>query len=119
MQPNSHAVVIACDTRNSKTYLRNRRGRLIFSLAVGTFSTNFAVAGRCCRRRWAQPSVTSIADCMRAPQRDRDRYGSRARENSFVVMEKFSWEAAANKALRVLDERKMLSDDLFPNAHVT
>jgi hypothetical protein len=56
---------------------------------------------------------------MRAPQRHRDRYGSRARENSFVVMEKFSWEAAANKALRVLDERKVLSDDLFPNAHVT
>lgn len=40
--------------------------------------------------RWAQPSVTSIADCMRALQQDRDRYASRARENSFVVMERFS-----------------------------
>jgi glycosyltransferase involved in cell wall biosynthesis len=69
--------------------------------------------------RWAQPSVTSIADCMRALQQDRDRYDSRARENSFVVMEKFSWEAAVNRALRVLDERKVLSDDLFANAYVT
>jgi glycosyltransferase involved in cell wall biosynthesis len=69
--------------------------------------------------RWAQPSVASIADCMKALQRDRDHYASRARENSFVVMEKFSWEAAANKALRVLDERKLLSDDLFLNTYVT
>ena len=69
--------------------------------------------------RWAQPSVSSIADCMRALHRDRDRYASRGRENSFVVMEKFSWEAAANKAPRVLDERKLLSDDLFLNTYVT
>lgn len=69
--------------------------------------------------RWAQPSVTSIADCMRALQQDRDRYASRARENSFVVMERFSWEAAVNRALHVLDERKVLSGDLFPNAYVT
>jgi glycosyltransferase involved in cell wall biosynthesis len=66
--------------------------------------------------RWAQPSVSSIADCMRALHRDRDRYASRGRENSFVVMEKFSWEVAVNRALCVLDERKLLSDDL--NAYV-
>ena len=69
--------------------------------------------------RWAQPSVASIADCMRALQQDHVRYASRARENSFVVMEKFSWEAAATKALRVLDERKLLSDDPSLNTYVT
>jgi glycosyltransferase involved in cell wall biosynthesis len=80
------------------------------------YRRNWGVAEHDDLGRWAQPSVTSIADCMRALHQDRDRYASHARENSFVVMEKFSWEAAVNRALRVLDERKLLSDDL--NAYV-
>jgi glycosyltransferase involved in cell wall biosynthesis len=58
--------------------------------------------------RWAQPSVASIADGLTTTQQRHSRMADAALNNSLLVRERFSWNAAANKALDHLKRRGLI-----------
>jgi glycosyltransferase involved in cell wall biosynthesis len=59
--------------------------------------------------RWAQPSVTSIAEGLTVIQQRYSKLADAALHNSLLVREKFSWNAAANKALDHLKRRGLIT----------
>jgi glycosyltransferase involved in cell wall biosynthesis len=58
--------------------------------------------------RWAQPSVASIAEGLTVAQREHSKLRDMALSNSLLVRERFSWSAAANKALDHLKRRGLI-----------
>lgn len=58
--------------------------------------------------RWAKPSVASLASCMSDMRTNYQGFLAQARNNSFALRERFSWDAAADLALRALDRRDLL-----------
>jgi glycosyltransferase involved in cell wall biosynthesis len=64
------------------------------------------------RGSWAQPSITSLATCLKAVRRSYSSYGDAAAVNGSLVREKFSWSAAANKAMDSLIRRGLIRLEL-------
>jgi glycosyltransferase involved in cell wall biosynthesis len=60
------------------------------------------------RSRWARPSVTSLAECLRALHARYDTYREAALRNSLLVRQRFSWASAASKALECLARRRVI-----------
>jgi glycosyltransferase involved in cell wall biosynthesis len=58
--------------------------------------------------RWAQPSVTSIAEGLTVTRQGHSRLADAAAKNSLLIRERFSWNAAANAALHHLKRRGLM-----------
>lgn len=58
--------------------------------------------------RWAQPSVTSIAEGLTATRQGHARLTDAAAQNSLRIRETFSWNAAANATLHHLKRRGLM-----------
>lgn len=61
--------------------------------------------------RWAKPSVASLARCMSEVHGNYPGYLAHARTNSIALRERFSWDAAADRALGALERRNLLKLD--------
>jgi glycosyltransferase involved in cell wall biosynthesis len=61
--------------------------------------------------RWAKPSVASLARCMSEMRTNYPGYLAQARQNSLALRKRFTWDAAADLALRALDSRGLLKLD--------
>jgi hypothetical protein len=57
---------------------------------------------------WANPSVDSIADGLRAVRQGYPAFANAALKNSLLIRERFSWNASAYKALDCLKRRGLL-----------
>jgi len=58
--------------------------------------------------RWAQPSVASIVEGLTATRESYSKLAEAALKNSLLVRERFSWNAAANRALDHLKRRGLI-----------
>jgi glycosyltransferase involved in cell wall biosynthesis len=58
--------------------------------------------------RWAEPSVTSIAEGLTVTHQRYSKLADTALENSLLVRQRFSWTAAANRALDHLKRRGLI-----------
>lgn len=61
---------------------------------------------------WAEPSVESIAENMKAVMANYAQYATQAYRNSQLIRASFSWDAAAAHALTALRRRKLLPSGL-------
>jgi glycosyltransferase involved in cell wall biosynthesis len=59
--------------------------------------------------RWARPSVASLAQCFSELHGNYPRYLTQSRRNSLALRERFSWDAAADRALGAMDRRGLLN----------
>jgi glycosyltransferase involved in cell wall biosynthesis len=61
--------------------------------------------------RWARPTVASLARCLHEMKVSHAGYLAQARINSVAVRQRFSWDAAADRALQALECRGLLKLD--------
>ena len=61
--------------------------------------------------RWAKPSIAGLTRCLIEMKDHYSDYLAEARKNSITMRERFSWGAAADRALQVLDRRNLLRLD--------
>jgi glycosyltransferase involved in cell wall biosynthesis len=58
--------------------------------------------------RWAQPSVASIAECLRSLKDRHDAYRKAAHVNSLKIRQQFSWASAAARAMDSIVGRQLM-----------
>jgi glycosyltransferase involved in cell wall biosynthesis len=61
---------------------------------------------------WAHPSTASLVACLKAVRESYSTYGDAAAVNGSLVRERFSWSAAANKAMDSLIRRGLIRLEL-------